>query len=34
MHRTPTKSIRSRRSIRRFSTDPVPEEIIQDILEC
>ena len=34
MPHTSTKFIRSRRSVRRFRTDPVPEEIIQDILEC
>lgn len=34
MHHMPTKFIKSRRSIRRFRMDPVPEEIIRDILEC
>jgi nitroreductase len=30
----PTKHIRSRRSIRRFHTDPIPEELVRDILDC
>ena len=34
MYHIPTKFIRSRRSIRRFRTDPIPDEIIRDILEC
>ena len=34
MHPMPTKSIKSRRSVRRFRTEPVSEEVVQDILEC
>ena len=34
MHHLPSEFIRSRRSIRRFRLDPVPEETIRDILEC
>ncbi len=34
MPSTATKSIRSRRSVRCFRTEPVPEETIRDILEC
>ena len=34
MYHMPTRFIKSRRSIRRFQTTPIPEEIIQDILEC
>jgi nitroreductase len=31
---TSTKFIRNRRSVRRFRTDPIPEEVLRDILEC
>lgn len=34
MHHMPTKYIRSRRSVRRFSTDTVPEGLVRDILDC
>lgn len=34
MHHMHTKFIRSRRSIRRFRTDAVPEDLVQDILDC
>ena len=34
MHHSPAEFIKSRRSVRRFRLDPVPEEIIRDILEC
>lgn len=29
-----TKVIKRRRSIRKFESDPVPEEIVRDILDC
>ncbi|UCG39283.1 MAG: nitroreductase family protein [bacterium] len=34
MHHSPTRHIRSRRSVRRFRPDPVPEAVLRDILDC
>lgn len=34
MSHASTKHIRSRRSIRRFRTEAVPEDVIHDILDC
>jgi nitroreductase len=34
MNHSPTKFIKSRRSIRRFRTASIPEGIVQDIMEC
>lgn len=34
MHHMPTKFIRQRRSARSFTSDPVSEAVIRDILEC
>ncbi len=34
MHHMPTKFIKSRRSVRRFTTSPVTDSVIGDILEC
>ena len=34
MLHSPTELIRSRRSIRRYRPDPIPERVIRDILEC
>jgi nitroreductase len=34
MHHMNTKFIRSRRSVRRFRTETVPEELVREILDC
>lgn len=34
MHHMPTKFIKHRRSIRSFTSDPVTESVIEDILDC
>jgi nitroreductase len=34
MHHMPTKIIKQRRSVRRYKADPVPEEVIRDVLDC
>ena len=34
MHHMPTKFIKHRRSVRNYTSDPVTESVIKDILEC
>lgn len=34
MHHLPTKFIKQRRSVRSFTSDPVTESVIRDILDC
>ena len=34
MHHMPTKFIKHRRSVRSFTSDPVTESVIRDILDC